>query len=61
LYWDETISNKLIEIDDADKDAFVKKKIAQSEAFMGMLGHILSMGNVLNGGTPKGQSDGFEL
>jgi hypothetical protein len=26
-----------------------------------MLGHILSIGNVLNGGTPKGQSDGYEL
>ena len=26
-----------------------------------MLGYTLGIGNVLNGGTPKGQADGFEL
>jgi hypothetical protein len=41
--------------------ANVYKTINDSEIFREMLGYILAVGNILNGGSNKGQADGFEL
>jgi hypothetical protein len=54
LFWDEAVSNKFVEIPAAEKEAVVKRKVEHSDAFVSMLSHILGIGNVLNGGTPKG-------
>jgi hypothetical protein len=35
--------------------------VQSNEYFLEMLGIILAIGNVLNGGTPKGQADGFDI
>lgn len=35
--------------------------IESSKTFYDMLGMALAMGNIINGGTPKGQSDGYDL
>jgi len=35
--------------------------INNDENFIRLLGYILSVGNVLNGGSNKGQADGFDL
>ena len=35
--------------------------IETSKTFYDVLGMALAMGNIINGGTPKGQSDGFDL
>ena len=36
-------------------------EIKTNSAFMMILGQVLAIGNVLNGGTAKGQADGFDL
>lgn len=36
-------------------------QIETNQYFMQIIGYTLSIGNILNGGTPKGQADGFDL
>lgn len=36
-------------------------QIETSKYFLQMIGYVLTIGNILNGGTPKGQADGFDL
>ena len=36
-------------------------QIQTNKYFLMIVGYTLGIGNVLNGGTPKGQADGFEL
>lgn len=36
-------------------------QIEKNDVFLKMIGYTLSIGNILNGGGPKGQADGFEL
>ena len=36
-------------------------EIKSNEVFMQVLGQVLAIGNVLNGGTAKGQADGFDI
>jgi hypothetical protein len=36
-------------------------QIKNNKYFLQVLGFTLGIGNVLNGGTPKGQADGFDL
>jgi len=35
--------------------------IEKNEIFFKILGTGLAIGNIMNGGTPKGQSDGYEF
>jgi hypothetical protein len=37
------------------------KEIESNKYFLKIVGMTLAIGNVLNGGTPKGQADGFDL
>lgn len=37
------------------------KEIETNKYFLKIVGMTLSIGNILNGGTPKGQADGFDL
>lgn len=37
------------------------ESIRDSESLRGVFSYILTIGNILNGGTPKGQADGFNL
>lgn len=41
------------------KEAYYQ--LETNEYFMQIIGYTLSIGNILNGGTPKGQADGFDL
>ncbi len=36
-------------------------QIQSNKFFLQVIGYTLGIGNVLNGGTPKGQADGFDL
>lgn len=36
------------------------EQLEKSEILLGILGYALAIGNIMNAGTPKGQSDGFE-
>jgi len=37
------------------------QQIEKNEVFLKMISYTLAIGNVLNGGGPKGQADGFEM
>lgn len=37
------------------------KQIETNDIFLKMISYTLAIGNVLNGGGPKGQADGFEM
>ena len=37
------------------------KELETNKYFLKIVGMTLSIGNILNGGTPKGQADGFDL
>lgn len=37
------------------------KQIESNPYFLKIVGYTLSIGNILNGGTAKGQADGFDL
>lgn len=41
------------------KQAF--EKVCNNQNFLKVLSYVLSIGNILNGGTPKGQADGFNM
>lgn len=37
------------------------KELKENKSWLKILGMVLGIGNILNGGTPKGQADGFDL
>jgi hypothetical protein len=44
-----------------DKISTAQSEIEKNKQFMKVIGMTLSIGNIMNGGTPRGRADGFEL